>query len=128
MLSERDRRSALRYYGNNGDVYLMNMELGAIMSLDGWLDETLGNEWRFLIETVEPQPLDFPVEEHTDAEFEALFEEVPPEALEEAKAHLTRAQKRHMIETLYAQHPELSVGEIAERVGVSAATVRRHIK
>lgn len=76
----------------------------------------------------EPEDLPDPEEEHTDAEFEALFEEVPPEALEEAKAHLTRAQKRHMIETLYAQHPELSVGEIAERVGVSAATVRRHIK
>lgn len=129
MLSERSRRSALGFYGSGGEVYLMNLEMGSIMSLDGWLDEALGgvDEYRFLIDTVEPQPLDFP-EQHTDEEFEALFEEVPPEALEEAKEHLNRAQKRHMIEHLAKEHPELSVGEIAARVGVSTATVRKHIK
>ena len=127
MLSERDRRAAFGYYGAGGDVYLMNLELGAIMSLEGWLNETLGDEFRFLIDTVDPEPLDFP-EQHTDEEFEALFEEVPEVALEEAKEHLTRAQKRHMIEQLASEHPELSVAEIAARVGVSTATVRKHIK
>lgn len=135
MLSERDRRAAFGYYGAGGDVYLMNLELGAIMPLEGWLNETLGDEFRFIIDTVEPEPLDFP-EQHTDEEFEALFEEVPPEALEEAKEHLssitkekrTRAENRHMIEHLAKEHPELSVAEIAARVGVSTATVRKHIK
>lgn len=127
MLSERDRRSAFGYYGVGGDVYLMNLELGAIMPLEGWLNEALGDEFRFLIDTVDPEPLDFP-DQYTDEEFEALFDEVPPEALEEAKEHLTRAQKRHMIEQLASEHPELSVAEIAARVGVSTATVRKHIK
>lgn len=134
MLSERNRRSALGYYGNGGNVYLMDLALGAIMSLEEWLDEALGNEFRFLIDTVDPEPLDFPVELHTDEEFEQLFEEVPDVALEDPeeapseKPKRTRAENRHMIEILHANHPEMSISEVAERVGVSKVTVRKYWK
>lgn len=127
MFREGNWREATSAWMANKDLIVMIKDLMFAMSFEEYMD-FLHKDRKTIFMIDEPEDLPDPEEEHTDAEFEALFEEVPPEALEEAKAHLTRAQKRHMIETLYAQHPELSVGEIAERVGVSAATVRRHIK
>lgn len=124
MFIEKDMCMAICEWNEGKDVMVMDTLSKEIYPISEFISNP--GFLHFLVD--EPDDAPDPEEQHTDEEFEALFEEVPPEALEEAKEHLTRAQKRHMIETLASEHPELSVGEIAERVGVTAATVRRHIK
>lgn len=123
MFIEKDIAAAICAWTEGKEVIVMDLEEGQNVTMDDFMSNTT---WvHFLVNESAPAP---DPEQHTDEEFEALFEEVPEVALEEAKEHLNRAQKRHMIEQLASEHPELSVGEIAERVGVTAATVRRHIK
>ena len=132
MFIEKDIAAAICAWTEGKEVIVMDLEEGRNVTMDDFMNNT---SWvHFLVNESAPAP--DPEEQHTDEEFEALFEEVPEVALEEAKEHLSsitkekriRAENRHMIEHLAKEHPELSVGEIAERVGVTAATVRRHIK
>ena len=125
MLVEKDLPAAVLAWSYGKEVIVMDRIEGVNVTMDEFIANSPGIH--FLVNEVTDPPAPDP-EQHTDEEFEALFEEVPPEALEEAKEHLTRAQKRHMIEQLASEHPELSVAEIAARVGVSTATVRKHIK
>lgn len=126
MLVEKDLPAAVIAWSYGKEVIVVDRIEGVNCTMDEFIANSPGIH--FLVNEVTDPPAPDPEEQHTDEEFEALFEEVPPEALEEAKEHLTRAQKRHMIEQLAKEHPELSVAEIAARVGVSTATVRKHIK
>ena len=131
MFVEKDMCMAICEWNEGKTVMVMDTISKKIYPISDFI----GNHGflHFLVD--EPDELPDPEEQHTDEEFEALFEEVPEAALEEAKEHLssitkekrTRAEKRHMIETLAAEG-SMVVSEIAERVGVSAATVRRYIK
>lgn len=124
MFIEKDMCMAICEWNEGKDVMVMDTLSKEIYPISEFISNP--GFLHFLVD--EPDDAPDPEEQHTDEEFEALFEEVPPEALEEAKEHLNRAQKRHMIEHLAKEHPELSVAEIAARVGVSTATVRKHIK
>lgn len=134
MLVEKDLPAAVLAWSYGKEVIVMDRIEGVNVTMDEFIANSPGIH--FLVNEVDDPPAPDPEEQHTDEEFEALFDEVPEVALEEAKEHLssitkekrTRAENRHMIEHLAKEHPELSVGEIAERVGVTAATVRRHIK
>lgn len=123
MFIEKDMCMAICEWNEGKDVMVMDTLSKEIYPISEFISNP--GFLHFLVD--EPDDAPDP-EQHTDEEFEALFEEVPEVALEEAKEHLTRAQKRHMIEQLAKEHPELSVAEIAAKVGVSTATVRKHIK
>lgn len=124
MLIEKDLPAAVIAWSYGKEVIVIDRMGGVNCTMDEFIANSPGIH--FLVNEVTDPPAPDP-EEHTDEEFEALFEEVPEVALEEAKEHLNRAQKRHMIERLAAEG-SMGVSEIAERVGVSAATVRRYIK
>lgn len=130
MFEERDWRGAFCSWAEDRETLALFRDRNVTLTFEEYM-EFMHRDRKviFLVDTPDPEEL------HTDEEFEALFEEVPEAALEEAKEHLssitkekrTRAEKRHMIETLAAEG-SMVVSEIAERVGVSAATVRRYIK
>ena len=127
MLVEKDLPAAVIAWSYGKEVIVVDRIEGVNCTMDEFIANTPGIH--FLVNEVDDPPAPDPEEQHTDEEFEELFEEVPEVALEESpEPKLTRAVKRHMIEQLAKEHPELSVGEIAERVGLTAATVRRHIK
>ena len=126
---EKDIDAAVVAYVMGKDVMVMDCETKQIVTMEDFL--AAQDYLHFLVdedEATEEEP-----EMYTDEEFEARFEPVPEEAPEDpeepaTEKKTTRAEKRHMIERLAAEHPELSVGDIAERVGVSTATVRKYIK
>ena len=118
MFIEKDLAMALCAWNEGRPVIVMDLEEGQVVTMDEFMANT--KYVHFLVD-VEDAP--------AQAE-ESIFDEVPPEALAdpgEDAPKMSRAEKRHMIETLAAEGTK-GVSEIAEIVGCSVNTVRKYIK
>ena len=117
MFEERDWRGAFCSWAEDRETLALFRDRNVTLTFEEYM-ELMHRDRKviFLVDTPDPEEL------HTDEEFEEQFEAVP----EEPKK-MSRAEKRHMIETLAAEG-SMGVSEIAARVGCSVATVRKHIK
>ena len=118
MFEERGWRGAFFSWAEDRETLALFRDRNVTLTFEEYM-ELMHRDRKviFLVDTPDPEEL------HTDEEFEEQFEAVP----EEPKK-MSLAEKRHMIEGLLMHHPEMSMKEIAEAVGVTPATVRRYVK
>ena len=118
MYIEKDLALAICAWGQGKNVIVMDLEEGRVVTMDEFMANT--KYVHFLVDA----------EEAAAQAEESIFDEVPPEALAdpgEDAPKMSRAEKRHMIETLAAEGTK-GVSEIAAIVGCSVNTVRKYIK
>ena len=105
MLSERTHEDALEFLKSGRKVIVADERRKVAVPMEDYIRDPMVH---FLVEI-----LDEP-----EVEDEYIVEDQEP----------SRAEKRHKIESLAASHPEMSIREIAEEVGVAPNTVRKWIK